>query len=182
MSDRLTYKQRLFVEKYLGEANGNAVEAARRAGYGGTDGGLRVRAARLLAKANIRAAIDARLDEAALSTSEILARLSEHATASLEHFITLQDGQEGDAAYRLDLHKARRLNKLHLVKKIRPTQHGIAIELHNPQAALIQLGKYRGLWDAPMAGSKADGVESFRDLLHGDDPDDDEAQEAEAAG
>jgi len=29
----LTYKQKLFVEHYLGEANGNATDAARRAGY-----------------------------------------------------------------------------------------------------------------------------------------------------
>ncbi len=34
MSRPLTFKQRLLVEHFLGESAGNAVDAARRAGYG----------------------------------------------------------------------------------------------------------------------------------------------------
>lgn len=148
MSDRLTYKQRLFVEAYLGPAGGNATDAARRAGYAWPD-----RAGpRLVGKSSVRAAIDARLDEAALSTSEILARLSECATASVEHFIAIDENAQGDAAYRLDLNKAKRRHKLHLIKKIKPTQHGIGIELHDPIAALDKLGRYRGLWDSKGQG------------------------------
>jgi len=36
-SDKLTLKQQLFVEAYLGEAKGNATEAARIAGYKGNE-------------------------------------------------------------------------------------------------------------------------------------------------
>jgi phage terminase small subunit len=40
----LTTKQRLFVEAFIGAANGNATEAARLAGYQGSDDTLRVTA------------------------------------------------------------------------------------------------------------------------------------------
>ena len=53
---QLTYKQRLFVSAYLGEANGNATEAARIAGY--ADPGIRGH--ELVKNSKIRAAIDAK--------------------------------------------------------------------------------------------------------------------------
>jgi phage terminase small subunit len=42
VDDGLTYKQRLFVQAYLGEAKGNATAAARIAGYAGNDATLGV--------------------------------------------------------------------------------------------------------------------------------------------
>lgn len=149
----LTYKQQLFVYFYLGEANGNAVEAARRAGYAWPE---KV-GDQLLGKTRIRAAIDAKLDEAALSTNEILARLSGHATADIGDFLKFEAG----GAYTLDLDKARKRGKLHLIKKLRPTKFGMAIELHDPQTALVHLGKYRGLFTekpAPEAETNHEAI------------------------
>lgn len=56
MARELTTKQRRFVEAYAG----NGVEAARIAGYAGSDNVLRVTASRLLTNANVLAGIQAR--------------------------------------------------------------------------------------------------------------------------
>jgi phage terminase small subunit len=56
---RLNLKERCFVDAYLGTAAGNGTKAAVQAGYARKSG--RVTASRLLTKANIRAAIDARV-------------------------------------------------------------------------------------------------------------------------
>jgi hypothetical protein len=61
--DRLSEKQRRFVDLYMGEAAGNATEAARLAGYKGSDGTLRVVAAENLSKPNIQAAIRERVSK-----------------------------------------------------------------------------------------------------------------------
>lgn len=56
----MTEKQRRFVEAYMGTAAGNATEAARIAGYAGSDNTLKSVGAENLAKPDIAAAIDAR--------------------------------------------------------------------------------------------------------------------------
>ena len=61
----LTGKQRLFVEAYLGPARGNATEAARLAGYKGTDTVLGAMGAENLKKPKIKAAIEGALVKAA---------------------------------------------------------------------------------------------------------------------
>lgn len=71
MSTRpLTIKQRLFVEAYLTEPNG--VRAAKKAGYKGNDRTLSVVAAENLAKPNIAALIEKRVEEAIITTDEVL--------------------------------------------------------------------------------------------------------------
>ena len=57
----LSERERRFVEAYMGQAAGNGTEAARLAGYKGNDNVCHVQAARLLRKATVRAAIDARV-------------------------------------------------------------------------------------------------------------------------
>lgn len=136
----LSYKHRMFVEAYLGPSAGNATDAARRAGYRTPHPtGLR-----LLQKATIRAAIDAKLDSTALTTSEILARLSAIASANLDDF--------GDISpmggFTLKLDKAKRRGKLHAVRKLKSTEDGPEIELYNAMDALEKLGRYRGMWKA----------------------------------
>ena len=59
----LTEKQRRFVEAYMGEACGNATEAARRAGHSGNDETLRQVGSENLTKPHVRAAIEARIEE-----------------------------------------------------------------------------------------------------------------------
>jgi hypothetical protein len=134
----LTYRQALFVSFYLGEANGNATEAARMAGYAKAkqSGSANLR------KSQIRAALDSRLDEVAMSTDEVLARLTEVARADLGDFLKF----DRRGRIYLDLNRAHIEGRLHLVKKLNRTQFGYVIELHDSMAALQLLGKYHGLF------------------------------------
>ena len=136
---RLTYKQRLFVVYYLGESRGNATDAARRAGYREPN----TAGPRLLVNVGIRAAIDAKLAEAALPAEAVLARLSDHAETSLADFVRV------DKANRLtvDFRQAKRRGRLHCVKKLKRGKYGWELELYDAQAALVHLGKYHGLFD-----------------------------------
>jgi phage terminase small subunit len=60
--DDLTYKQRLFVEFYLGEASGNATEAARLAGYRGNKNTLGSIGVENLRKPAVKRALENGLD------------------------------------------------------------------------------------------------------------------------
>lgn len=67
----LTEKQRRFVEAYMGEATGNATEAARRAGYKGGESTLRSVGSENLTKPDIITAIKIRVDaDPAVKTRE----------------------------------------------------------------------------------------------------------------
>ena len=64
----LTEKERRFIEAYLGPCAGNGTQSAIAAGYNAP--GARVRAVRLLTRANVRAAIEkrqAKREEAAIA-------------------------------------------------------------------------------------------------------------------
>lgn len=63
MTTNLTEKQRRFVEAYMGEACGNATEAARLAGYSGDDDTLSSTGYENLRKPQIQKAIDERTDD-----------------------------------------------------------------------------------------------------------------------
>jgi phage terminase small subunit len=155
--DKLLYKERLFVSYFLGESNGNATDAARRAGYVHPN----KIGPRLAVKVGIRAAIEARLAGPALSAAETLARLSEQATADMGDFVSVV----GDVA-RVDLATAKRRGKLHLVRKLKQGRYGPELELYSAQAALELLARHHGL-----LGRKDDD----------DDDHDDEAARAEIA-
>lgn len=132
----LTYKQKAFVDAYLDCLN--ASEAARRAGYS-------LRTARSvgsenLAKPDIAAAIQAGMAERAMPRDEVLLRLTEHARADV------RDLFEFDESGKMTKLKLTRDAPLHLVKSITPTTKGLKVELHDAQAALIQLGKHYKLW------------------------------------
>lgn len=162
MAARLTYKQRLFVLYYLGESQGNASDAARRAGYPAA--GARVTGARLLTNANIRAAIDAKLAEAAIPADEVLARLSDHATTSLGDFLKI----DKRGTVRLDFRQAKRRGRLPCVKKLKRGKYGWELELYDAQAALVQLGKYHGLFDRMKLDDAPD--EDLEEHAAGSDP------------
>lgn len=59
-AERLTEKERRFVEAYMGKAAGNGTEACRIAGYVGTDDALSAAASRLVRKDRVRVAIESR--------------------------------------------------------------------------------------------------------------------------
>lgn len=70
MNDKLTTKQRLFVESYL--SNPNATEAARKAGYSGDSNTLAQRGAELVRNSKIKALLEERIEEAVITANEIL--------------------------------------------------------------------------------------------------------------
>jgi hypothetical protein len=135
----LTFKERLFIEAYLGPANGNGSEAARIAGYA-HPGKL---AYQLLQKTRIRTAIDARLSVVAMATNEVLARLSEFAAGSLEPFIEIDESGEH---FTINLKSARKAGALRLIKRLRAGKHGPEIEIHSRLDALEKLARYYGLF------------------------------------
>jgi len=143
---KLTDRQKVFVWEYL--HCWNASEAARRAGYK-----TRSNEAGRLAMSNpdIRAAIDVRLAEMGMSANEVLSRLSEHARGDLAPFLN----PEGV----IDLTTPQAREHLYLIKKIK--QHEVRgtnaagadfenvdteIELHDPQSALVHLGRHHKLF------------------------------------
>jgi hypothetical protein len=85
----LTHKQELFIEYYLGEAHGNATEAARIAGYQGNDNTLASVGAENLRKPAIAACIRARVSEIAGDTDEILRQVWQVASAPISQFMVV---------------------------------------------------------------------------------------------
>jgi hypothetical protein len=134
----LNFRQQKFVVAWLGEAKGNGVKAAEIAGYAFPN----VDGSRVLDSVRVQAAIEAQLSEVSLESSEILERLSDHATSDIGDFLDIDD--DGNA--KINWKKARAADKTKLVKRVRPTKEGLAFELHDAQNALVHLGKYRKLF------------------------------------
>jgi hypothetical protein len=135
----LTYRQRLFVAAYLGAAGGNATEAARMAGYRCP----KQQGHRLLTNVDIMAAVDARLESAGLGADEVLARLSDIASADIGDLAGFF--VEADGVARFDLKAAHAAGLSHIIKSVRVGPAGVAVELHDSLAALIVLAKHWGL-------------------------------------
>ena len=133
----LTDKQALFVEYYL--QDWNATDATRKAGYKGSYETLRSIGSQNLTKPKIKKYIEKRLEEVAITSNEVLVRLSQQATISLSDFI-----KSAGNLFVIDMDKVR--ERGHLVKKIKYTNHGVEIELHDAQAALVHLGKHHNLF------------------------------------
>lgn len=149
----LTYRQRLFVEAYLGEANGNGTRAAQMAGFGAPNVAA-VAAHRLLRNAKIAALIEQRVASAAMPANEVLARLSEYASADLGNYLSIHD----DGTFQVNLSKARKSRRTRAIKKVKTKTRTVStdrgdevevqaeIELHNPLFALDKLAQYHGLY------------------------------------
>jgi phage terminase small subunit len=134
----LTTRQRLFIAHYCECWNG--AEAARRAGY--AEKSANVEGARLLANASISAAIKEHIDQI-MPAGEVLQRLADHARATMDDFTNAETET-------LNLGKAKRAGKMHLIKKFSRTETDksthVSIELHDAQSALEKLGTYHGLF------------------------------------
>jgi phage terminase small subunit len=134
----LTYRQSKFVLAFVGVADGNATKAARVAGYAFPN----VEGSKNLVIPSIRAAIAAKAASVAMSADEVLARLSDQAALDVGEFFRLD--ARGQPV--LDLKRAKAAGKMPLVRSIKPTRNGLAVEFHDPQAALEKLGRYHGLF------------------------------------
>jgi phage terminase small subunit len=97
MKNELTQKQRLFVEAYIGPANGNAREAARAAGYSGDDNVLSQRGFELVRNPRIAELIGVRVEQAVMRANEVLDELSAIAKADWQNFLDVRRDKEGDA-------------------------------------------------------------------------------------
>lgn len=150
----LTGKQRLFVEYYCGISNGNATDAARRAGYAYPN----VEGPKNLVKPSIRDAVAERYGEAAMSAKECLSRLGAQARATLADMTTLipiyeeRDGRSCPWPRKLvrytiepDWEKMVSTGLIHQVAEIRWTQYGPVIKLHDVQGALLAIASAHGL-------------------------------------
>lgn len=149
----LTAKQKAFINHYILTLNGT--ESARLAGYAGTESSLAVIAHSNLRKVKIRGEIDRRLRELTVTADETLARISVHATTSLDDFLTF----EGDTP-KIDLTKAKRLGRLSAVKKYKETETRVTnkfgrevvtvnreIELYPSDSAHDKLMRYHSLYN-----------------------------------
>lgn len=146
---KLTDQQALFVDEYLLDLNGAG--AARRAGY--AEHNARQQAHYLLTKPYIREAIEKRLAGLAMGKEEVLRRLAEQARGSLDPFIVEDISRPGRV--RLDLSTDDAKLAIGTVKKVKiktlfvgkgARQETVEIELVDPQAALVHLGKAHGLF------------------------------------
>ena len=139
---RLTPKQRAFVEEYL--RCWNASEAARRVGYAPCS--ARVRAHRLMANPAVAALIQERIAELAMGADEVLVRLAEQARAMQMKYLQ-SDGT-------VDLAKLLEDGKAHLIKGTKWDQRGsLVIEFHDTQRALELIGKHHRLFNDNLAMS-----------------------------
>ena len=135
----LNYRQRMFVDHYLGESSGSAVLAARRAGYLSPE----KIGPRLLKHPEIRAAIDAGAASAAMTSNEILARLAQVATFDLLDFIDVDKA----GRVKVDLKLIKKLGLGHLIKRVRTNKDGTQdIELERKTPALLKLGEHFKVW------------------------------------
>jgi Terminase small subunit len=135
----LSYRQRLFVEYYLGASAGCAVDAARRAGYSTPH----PEGVRLLRSPTIRAAINARVATAAMAASEVLARIADLASADLTEFIDI----DPKGVCKVNLKLIKRLGLGHLIKRVRINKDGTQdIELEAKLPALVKLGEHYNLF------------------------------------
>lgn len=192
----LTAKRRLFVDCYIA-CGLNASEAARRAGY--KEENARQMGYEILQDADVKAEIEGRFSQSAMSAKETLHRLKEQATGTIEDFVQIgidyerlsaleedlertegmhknislsdetraqllvqindlkkriDDVKEHDI--RLDIEKAKAAGKLHLIKKLKPGQYGMELELHDAHAALVDIGRAHKLFAERIAFENAD--------------------------
>lgn len=150
---QLTLKQRLFVQFYTGKCRGNATAAALEAGYSGNDATIRSSASQVLTNIHVREEINRILTERTITGPQVLDRLTEHANGSLTHFLKV----DGDLVH-MDLSTEDAQANLHLLKKVKTRRRTSGtmqnpvetieteIELHDPQAALVQLGRFHGIF------------------------------------
>jgi phage terminase small subunit len=147
---KLTGKQKLFADYYVGEANLNATKAAIRAGYSPKT--AKSIGSENLTKPDILAYIENRLDELTMPSKEILVGLTNEAKGSISD--VLNENGEFDYAGMCERGADKLLKKLK-IRKITRKERGSEdeieeitheFEMYDAQAAKVHLGKYHGLF------------------------------------
>jgi hypothetical protein len=135
----LSYRQRFFIEFYLGESSGSAVDAARRAGYRRPEklGPL------LLKRGEVQRAIAVGVATTAMTSKAVLARIADAAAFDVLDFV--EHRKDGEA--KVDVNLIKRLGLGHLIKRLRTHHDGTQdIELEPRAPALVKLGEHFDLW------------------------------------
>jgi hypothetical protein len=148
----LSGRQKLFVEAYLGDAHAVPTKAARMAGYRNPS----VAGHRLIRIDKVLAAINGRLQTAAMGTDEILVRLSAIARSSVSDLIKI----DRKGRWRVD---APAVKSSRIVRKLRATRYGDEIEVSDPVAALALLGKFRGMHRQEEGNLRAELLDAIRE-------------------
>lgn len=155
----LTLKQQKFIDNYLGVSNGNATDAARRAGFAEP----KVQGSRLLTFVNVREEVDRRYREECMGADEVLKRLADQAKGPGEYFGTLDSGR----AY-VDVEKLIADGKGHLIKSVKYTNKGACIvEFHDAQTALSQIGRHHELFTDRSKTDVNVNLDNARETLDG---------------
>ena len=134
----LTNKQRAFISEYLKDFN--ATQAALRAGYSPKT--AKAIGCENLTKPDIKAEIDASLDELSMTAEEAVLRMTELARGDLSEFFTFVEG-------------------------IKQPDGRIEIELHDPKDALKEILRVRGAY-APDK-KEISGNLTWREFLEDDE-------------
>jgi len=148
---KLPPRRAKFAENYIANG-GNGTKAAEDAGFAPGHGAT-VEASRLLRNANVKAHIQARLDDARIKNNEILGTLASHMRADL-----------ADIFPENKILKAAKLSgHSHLIRKLKQRERWIPqedgkppirevdteIEIHDAKDAAKYLAKVRGMEQAP---------------------------------
>jgi phage terminase small subunit len=146
----LSNKQQVFINEYL--VDFNATQAAIRAGY--SEKTARSIGSENLSKPDISAEIKRRIEERAMTASEVMIRLSDMARGDMGDFLDI-----GPMGFVVDLNEAKKRGLTKLIKKVKlRTQtsvskegietetHDMEIELYDAQSALVHNGKHLKLF------------------------------------
>ena len=146
--NRLTAKQKIFIESYLANGN-NGKKAAESAGYA-KGHGAETEASRLLRNAEIQERINARIAEAGVQANEVIGVLVSHMRADIAEIMpdnpVVKRAKEAGVS-----HWIKRLTiKEYWDKSKGAVVQETSVELHSSQAAAKQLCSIMGLDTAPQ--------------------------------
>lgn len=167
MNQRLTNKQKAFVEAYL-ENGMNGTQAVYKAGYRAKDDcSAAAIASENLRKLKIKQIIEQRLKDMAMSADEVLYRLSRQAEGvDPTEFMSLEPVYEIDDAgisylngyiLKINLDEIRERGLGNLIKRMSQTSSGISVEWYSTKEALEILGKYHRLFTERVEHSGPEG-------------------------
>ena len=149
-------KHQEFINEYIRLKCSNATEAYQCVYPDCSYEAARRNASRLLTNADILAEIQRRVDAHTMSANEVLLRQAEIARSDIGEF--LEQAEDGEVSVRLTDPKTNERKRTHLIKRITQrkvvrtikdmteTETTLTLELHDAQAAQVQLGKHHKLW------------------------------------
>lgn len=166
----LTPLQELWLEHFIQNGLKDGTDAARKAGYKGTDEVLRSRAYKNINHPAIKARIRERIEAVGISSDQILQELAQIALASVGDVAKVEGGQlvlDGEAV----------LVRGHLIESIRTSestsQHGgsvaMSIKMQPRIKALELLGRHLELWKGPEAEVNVNISQEAQDGPHSDE-------------